>query len=338
MKYSTYYKNLGFDVSFSSGIPKNGLDSYYDVICFSTIFTFHFNEDIKTINYYTNKYKNSDIKVGGISATLMPDKFYEQSGIKPHIGLDMSIEDTPPDYKLFPDHLMKNVAEVFTSRGCKNGCAFCAVKKLEPVYMCNKNWKNSVSPDSTSIMIHDNNLTSLDIEHFKDVMDFLKETKLPVTFDNGFDCRLFNEKHLKYLFGINLQNNGLRFAFDNMSQDYHIQKTVQMCLDAGISKSKIMAYVLFNFKDTFDESMYRATELKNLGVRPYPQQYRPLNDIEMYANFFGKEWNRKLAGDFRFYWLMAGLYTKISWNDYIIGGGKNYYKNKNAIRGELELC
>ena len=327
MKHSTYYKNLGYNVSFSRGIPDT--KDNYDTIIFSTIFTFHFEDDIKTIKYCSEKYKNSEIKIGGISATLMPSKFYEQTGIQPCVGLNMDIEKLPPDYTLFSEHLMTGIAEVFTSRGCRQKCAFCAVKKLEPDYMLNEDWQKSIPESANSVMIHDNNLTSVDIEHFQNVMYYLKDKKIPVTFDNGFDCRLFNNEHLEAIKEINFQNNGLRLAFDNMTQDGHIQKTIKSCLDAGISKSKIMVYVLFNFNDSFEESMYRAREIANLGVKPYPQQFRPLNDVTMANKFFGKKWTRKLAGDFRLYWLMAGLYTKVSWDDYVSGGGKYYYKNKN---------
>lgn len=44
-------------------------------------------------------------------------------------------------------------------------------------------------------MIHDNNLTSGDFEHFKEVMNYLRKNELTCIFDNGFDCRFFNDDH-----------------------------------------------------------------------------------------------------------------------------------------------
>ena len=101
--------------------------------------------------------------------------------------------------------------------------------------------------------------------------------------------------------------DGLRFAFDNMDQDKLIQDTIKKCLDAGITKSKIMVYVLYNYKDTFEEAMYRADEIRKLGCRPYPQQYRPLDDIEYKNKHVSKHWNKKLLRNYRFYWMMPGF-------------------------------
>ncbi len=48
-------------------------------------------------------------------------------------------------------------------------------------------------------MIHDNNLTSGDFEHFKEVMNYLRKNELTCIFDNGFDCRFFDDDHLFYI-------------------------------------------------------------------------------------------------------------------------------------------
>lgn len=325
MKFSTYYKGLGYEVDLYSGIDKkNTLKEDYEIIIYSTIFTFHFKDDVETILYYKEKYPNADLKVGGISATLMPNEFFEATGIKTHIGIDETIDCLPPDYTLYEGHKMYNISEVFTSRGCKNNCKFCAVRTLEPIYSINPNWKDSIT--SQDVMIHDNNLTTGDMEHFKEVMTYLKAHNLKAIFDNGFDCRYINDKHFEHLKGVRLGNSGLRMAFDNMSQEGYIQKAIKKCLDIGISKSKIMVYILFNYNDTFEEAMYRAEEVKKLGARPYPQQYRPLDDVEYKPNYISPNWDRRLLRDFRFYWLMPGIYTKRTWDEYIKMGGYKCFK------------
>jgi hypothetical protein len=328
MKYSSFWKQQNYEVDFFSGIDnKNTLNREYEEIYYSTIFTFYFQEDVKTINYYFQKYPNSKFHVGGISATLMNSEFEKSIPIKPHVGLDSTVDSLKPDYDLFPQHPMFNVSEVFTSRGCINKCKFCAVKKLEPVYSINDNWRDSIDLSKSRVMIHDNNLTTVDFDHFKSVAEYVTKNKLITTFDNGFDCRFFNEDHLQAIKNIKFERNGLRFAFDNMSQDKHIQSAVTKCLNAGIGKSKIMAYVLFNFTDSFDDAMYRATELRRLGVRPYPQQYRPLDDMVLQSTYISEKWTKKLVRDFRFYWMMPGIYSKIDWNDYIKKGGVDSYSN-----------
>lgn len=326
MKFSTYYKNKNWNVDFFSGIDKrNTLKDAYDEIIFSTIFTFHFEDDIKTIQYYQQKYPKAKFRVGGISATLMSDKFFEQTGIMPHSGIYDEIDQLCPDYNLFPNHKMADTSLVFTSRGCRNKCGFCAVKKLEPTYHINEKWQDSIDLSKPKAMLHDNNLTTGDFNHFKKVMSYLKQHKLNVIFDNGFDCRFFTDDHLREIIGVKFDRCGLRFAFDNMDQDKLIQDTIKKCLDAGITKSKIMVYVLYNYKDTFEEAMYRADEIRKLGCRPYPQQYRPLDDIEYKNKHVSKHWNKKLLRNYRFYWMMPGIYGKQTWDTYIINGGVDAY-------------
>ena len=69
------------------------------------------------------------------------------------------------------------------------------------------------------------------------------------------------QEHLDGLTKIRLDNRGLAFAFDHMEQEGHIQRTLQMCRDAGIGKSRIMVYILYNFNDAPQEAEYRAREV-----------------------------------------------------------------------------
>jgi len=326
MKFSTYFKQQRYTIDFFEGIDtKNSLKRDYEYIVYSTIFTYYFDEDIKTINYYKNKYPNAKIIIGGVSATLIPDKFEAQTGIKPHVGLYEPIEYLKPDYDLFNNHPMDNISEVFSARGCRNSCSFCAVKTLEPEYIINTNWKKSIDLTKPHVMIHDNNLITGDFNHYVEVMEFVKEHNLQLCVDNGFDCRNFTEHHLKHIVNVKFERSGLRFAFDNMSEDKHIQKSIGMCLDSKIAKNKIMVFCLFNYTDTFEEAMYRFSELRNLGVRPYPQQYRPLDDTGLHATYISPNWNKQLLRDFRFYWMMPGIFTRQNWNTYISNGGAKQY-------------
>lgn len=332
MKFSTYFKAKGDEVYyFGQGLKMPEED--YDLIVYSTIFTFHFDEDVKAINRLRKLYPTAEFIVGGVSATLLNDRYYDETRIRPFKGLYDEIEQLKPDYDLFPTHKHFAMSQVFTSRGCRNKCGFCAVKLLEPEYLINSKWRDSIDLEKPKVMIHDNNITAGDFDHYTVVMDFLKETKLKVVFDNGFDCRYFTDNHLNELDGVKFERDGLRFAFDSMNQDGVIQDVIKKCIDFGISGSKIMAYVLFNYKDDFDEAFYRANEIHKLGARPYPQQYRPLDDCIYKNTHIGEHWEKKLLADFRYYWMMPGIYTKLSWKDYIDKGGKDLYKEKGDAIG-----
>lgn len=87
--------------------------------------------------------------VGGIASTILPEYIYNETGIRPHIGLldkpgDIDpgnkdiIDELPLDYSIldemdyvYPAH---DAYFGYMTRGCIRKCAFCAVTRLEPRY------------------------------------------------------------------------------------------------------------------------------------------------------------------------------------------------------------
>ena len=87
----------------------------FDIICVNSLFTFYFDETVRTINY-AKKFlaDGGKIFVGGVAATLVPKFFEEATGIKPHEGLldkpddlgkqdDVIIDTLPPDYSILDE-------------------------------------------------------------------------------------------------------------------------------------------------------------------------------------------------------------------------------------------
>ena len=82
MKISTYHKMLGDDVRFVKGLDPDVDAEVWDRIYVTTLFTFDFDISVKTINHYMKLVDNVDsLFVGGIMASLMPDKVVEATGI-----------------------------------------------------------------------------------------------------------------------------------------------------------------------------------------------------------------------------------------------------------------
>jgi hypothetical protein len=304
MKISTYHKDKGDKISYVNGLWRNDDLYKFDKIFITSLFTYDIDIVIETIKYYQNLHSCDEIIVGGIAATLLSEKIVDETGIAPIKGVWKEVEFCPPDYSLFSSHKWGNHSFVFTSRGCPNKCPFCAVKFLEPVFFINKNWKEHINISLPYIMIHDNNIISAGLEHYTDVLTYLRKIEKPVTFDNGFDCRLFNEDHCKYLSKINLRT--IRFAFDSMDQNGAIQRAVKLCIKHGIPKSKILVFILYNFRDTLDDALYRAEQVSKLGARPYAMRYIPLNAIDRDSSF-SKGWDKSLCDDFFEYVNLARL-------------------------------
>lgn len=153
MKISTYHKMLGDDVQFVKGFDRSVDKEVWDRIYITTLFTFDFDVDVKTINHYKLLVNNiDDLYVGGIMASLMPEKVIEATGIgRSNIltGLftdtsvvgdnnNINVDELPLDYDILEQIDYKYPAGdnyfAYTTRGCPNNCPFCAVPILEPYF------------------------------------------------------------------------------------------------------------------------------------------------------------------------------------------------------------
>ena len=158
MKISTYHKQLGDEVRFVKGFSSDVDKEVWDRIYITTLFTFDFDVDVETINHYKLLVNNIDnLYVGGIMASLMPDKLAEATGIdRSHVltGLftdtsvvgddnDINVDELPLDYDILEQVDYKYPAGdnyfAYTTRGCPNHCSFCAVPILEPNFHVTNN-------------------------------------------------------------------------------------------------------------------------------------------------------------------------------------------------------
>lgn len=158
MKISTYHKMLGDEVRFVKGFDPEVNKEVWDRIYVTTLFTFDFDIDVETINHYKLLVNNiNDLYVGGIMASLMPDRIVAATGIeRSHIltGLftdtsvvgddnDINVDELPLDYDILEQVDYKYPAGdnyfAYTTRGCPNHCSFCAVPILEPHFHVTNN-------------------------------------------------------------------------------------------------------------------------------------------------------------------------------------------------------
>lgn len=123
----------------------------WDWVGVTTLFTFHWDITIETIEFAKTMVKDlKNLMVGGVLATIQPKEIEEATGIKPHCGtlhtpykdIDEDnpyiIDELPLDYSIldeidyvYPD---KNAYYSYVTRGCIRRCSFCAVWTLEPQY------------------------------------------------------------------------------------------------------------------------------------------------------------------------------------------------------------
>jgi hypothetical protein len=168
----------------------------WDRVGVTTLFTFYWDKTVETINF-AKKYlvKNPDnLMVGGVLASIQPNELAKETGLKIHqhgepggihIGIlrvgDLDINDKQPidelelDYSILDEidykYEMSNAYYRYTTRGCVNKCAFCAVPTLEPDYQeyiplkARLERVNNLYGEQKDLLLMDNNvLASKDYE------------------------------------------------------------------------------------------------------------------------------------------------------------------------------
>ena len=261
----------------------------FDIICVNSLFTFYFDETVRTINY-AKKFLAGDGKifVGGVAATLVPKFFELETGITPHIGLldkpddlgksDAVIIDTlPPDYSILDEIDYKYPAAdaylTYTTRGCIRKCSFCAVSKLEPDYKDHvkifeqlKHTEEQFGARRNLLLMDNNVLAS---RKFDEIIDEIKAcgfgkgaTYLPpdeysIAIKNlrgGFNDRAYLRKMIR------LYDELERRLPENLAGNFYAQREEKFLLSvAGASKEKI--FELDDFVRPLFEKYFRRKSL-----------------------------------------------------------------------------
>lgn len=170
------------------------LNPEWDRVCVTTLFTFYWDITIDTINFAKQLVKKpKDLNVGGVLASIQPDKIYEATGVKPSVGVlnkpgifdkgdTQIIDELPLDYSILDEidykYPMSNAFYGYMSRGCIRHCAFCAVPTLEPVYTPYISLTDRINGirerygDQKDLLLMDNNV--LASERFVDIINEIK--------------------------------------------------------------------------------------------------------------------------------------------------------------------
>ena len=137
--YKNYYWNKEYE-----------REPLFDRVYISTLFTFYWKITIDTINFAKKLVKDiSQLKIGGVTATVLYQDIIDQTNITPIRGLldkpgmldldnDIIIDSLSLDYSILDEIDYKypeNEAYYgYMTRGCIRHCSFCAVPTLEPRY------------------------------------------------------------------------------------------------------------------------------------------------------------------------------------------------------------
>lgn len=227
------------------------------------------------------------------------------------------IEHIMPDYDLYGiDYSIG-----FTTRGCIRKCEFCIVPEMEGWIRDHAPISEFHDPRHDKVVLYDNNILALKWKFYED-LEYIKGHDLKVDFNQGLDCRLFDEDVAKALSDVKIGVKGfpIRFAFDVMEQEEPLRRAIDLTHEYITDNYRyIIVYVLFNFKDTPAEALYRAMRVRELGASPFAQLFTPLGwgSDEIYVSPNWREIGIKGTKNFGRYFDRAFLWRGVPWGDYV---------------------
>jgi len=287
LKLARFHKNRGDEVLFVNGCDRKVAalpdllkpDIQWDRVYITTLFTFHWENIVKTIAFYKEVAGGtvSKVFVGGIMASLMAEELFEETGIYPVTGVlhspsQIGMTGSEDIDLLAPDYAMLNPTRYaindtyygYTSRGCVNRCLWCGVPRIEPEYVPYIDIKPMIHElreefgDKPRLKLMDNNvLASKDLERI--VMDleelgysrkqYTKTTppkQRVVDFNQGLDASFLDEKRMKLIARLNVKP--MRIAFDRASEKKQYVQALLIAQKYGVRD--FSNYLLYNWKDS----------------------------------------------------------------------------------------
>jgi len=214
------------------------------------------------------------VRAGGPAVSLMPEML-------------AGVAELGGEVDALPHH---NPQATFTSRGCVRRCAFCAVPRIEGELRELADWEPRP-------IVCDNNLLACSRRHFDTVIDRLKPLA-GIDFNQGLDARLLTKHHAARLGELDCI---VRLAWDHIDTGNAFMAAYEKLRRAGLPKRRIRVYVLIGYKDTPDDAWFRLRTVWNLGVKPNPMRYNPL-DAMVRDSYVGPNWTDDLLRQHMRYW------------------------------------
>jgi len=280
LKLSSYQKKLGNTTEIVRG-TNQPVTAEPDIIYVTSLFTWAWEPVWEAIRYYSLKFPNAELWLGGLYASLMPEHA-ALSGVKPdHIfkGVHPKAEFELPDYSLVPEWNEKRAASiVFASRGCIRSCIFCGVPKIEGKLGSERSSiKEQLWPGHKRLIFFDNNL--LASKNWENIFSEIRELDLAVDFNQGLDARLITDKIAKQISELR-PYRFLRISYDTWEIGPYVKQAIERLKSNGIDARNILVYLLYNYTDTPQDFFERVKNVLKIGAVVYPMRFQPVYTLK----------------------------------------------------------
>ncbi len=229
------------------------------------------------------------------------DWFLGGSGVDVSKRLPAEVEDTLPDYGIYPE--LANRAMGFLTRGCPFRCRFCIVPVKEGGVHQVSSLDDLLQGDRTHLILLDDNL--LAHPGASTLLAEMAERKLRVNFNQTLDIRLLDREKAALLQRIHYSN----VAFNRRVIHFSLNNTSN--LDSVRRKYRLMGFTpkdhveficMYGYNTTLTEDVERFRFLKSLpGAYVFVQRYRPVPggpepDLDAFFDDHADEWIDELIG------------------------------------------
>ncbi len=175
----------------------------------------------------------------------------------------------------------------FTTRGCIRNCYFCIVRKKEGKIKAVGDIYDFWDGESKEIVIMDNNILALP-KHFMKISKQLKKENLIVDFNQGLDCRLLNDELVKELMSLKYKWNLMRFAFDSLSVEKAVLKSLNLLKKHGLKTRETRWYVYVGVDDTKESVLHRVNIIREYKQPVYLMLDKAVKDVPVFKQI--KNW------------------------------------------------
>jgi len=288
LKLSAIHKKNGDEVEFVEGV-NIGVTGNFERIYVTSLWTWAWDEVWQCVRYYKRMFPDSDVWLGGIYASVMPEHAEKSGADYIHTGLCEKAENIKPDYDILPYDWDSSI--LFATRGCKSKCKYCLVPKVEGDLKVNvSSIRNHIEPDHNKIVFFDNDILSS--PNLSQIFKELKELGKKVDFNQGLKASRINKDIAKKLAELKLvESPKIRIGYDSLSESKPVKKAIENLKAAGFNGRDILTYNLYNFQENPDQFLKRVENTLNWGASSYPMRYRPLDSLNK-NEYIGHGWTR----------------------------------------------